>query len=184
MFIHAGDFCNLGSLGDVKSFNESLKLIKCRHKIIVAGNHDRAMEDNMSVEKELLSNAIYLRDESVVIEGVKFYGSPWQLPFNNWAFNRPEKELKKIFSLIPKDVDVLITHTAPYGIMDLAHGEHLGSVSLRKRIEQVKPKYCIFGHIHEGYGKYVDNKSKITYINASLIDGEYKNINKPWVLDI
>ena len=184
VFVHAGDFCNLGSLMDAKYFNDMLGKMKCQHKIVVAGNHDRALEDNIGIENELLSNAVYLRDKTITIEGIKFYGSPWQLPFNNWAFNKPEKELKKIFDLIPKDTDVLITHSPPYGIMDFVRGRHLGSVSLRKRIEQIKPRCCIFGHIHEGYGKYVDSKTGITYINASLIGGEFKEIHKPFEIII
>ena len=184
VLVVAGDFSNTGALVDAKSFNQMIATIKNKYKIIVAGNHDIAMESNMGMAKDLLSNAIYLMDEAIIIDGVKFYGTPWQLPFNDWAFNKPEKELKEIFSMIPSDTNVLISHSPPYGILDMAYGKHLGSKSLRDRVEKIKPKYHIFGHIHEGYGRHIDEQRGITYVNASLLDGNYRYTNKPWILKI
>jgi hypothetical protein len=64
-------------------------------------------------------DVIYLCDESTIIDGVKFYGSPVQPEFCNWAFNRRRgAELKKYWDKIPKDTDVLITHGPPAGILD------------------------------------------------------------------
>lgn len=34
-----------------------------------------------------LTNCTYLEDSGTVIEGIRFYGSPWQPEFFGWAFN-------------------------------------------------------------------------------------------------
>ena len=48
---------------------------------------------------------------------------------------------------------------------------------LMKKIEEIKPKICVFGHIHEGYGYVFDGNTH--YINASVLDGNYVYKNKP-----
>jgi hypothetical protein len=53
---------------------------------------------------------------------------------------------------------------------------------LRDRVEFVRPKLHIFGHIHSGYG--FKNKDGINYINASILDNNYKLINKPRIITI
>jgi Icc-related predicted phosphoesterase len=182
----AGDFCNSGSLKDVIVFNNWFSKLPCKYKIIVAGNHDVCFETNPSLTKPLLDKGIiYLQDEEVLIEGIKFYGSPWQLPFMNWAFNLPEDELEKKFFHIPLNVDILITHSPPYGILDNTPTKtNLGSRSLLKKVLQVKPRFHIFGHIHHGYGKYTDKANNITFINASLLDEDYKFVNEPIIIEI
>jgi len=103
----------------------------------------------------LLKNATcYLENSGVEIDGVKFWGSPWQPEFFNWAFNLPRgRRLAEIWALIPDDTEVLITHTPPYGILDrVDSGEHVGCEDLRRALQRVKPKVHVFGHIHEDRG--------------------------------
>ena len=84
------------------------------------------------------------------IDGVKFWGSPWQPAFYDWAFNVPRgRQLAEMWALIPDDTDVLITHTPPYGILDqVENGELVGCEDLREALLRVKPKLHVFGHIH------------------------------------
>lgn len=53
---------------------------------------------------------------------------------------------------IPDDTDILVTHTPPVGHGDLCcTGVRAGCVELLTTVQQrVKPKYHVFGHIHEG----------------------------------
>jgi hypothetical protein len=53
---------------------------------------------------------IYLNDSGVEIDGLKFWGSPVQPYFHNWAFNRIGDDICKHWELIPLDTDILITH--------------------------------------------------------------------------
>ncbi|MEY4540707.1 MAG: hypothetical protein RLZZ306_2464, partial [Bacteroidota bacterium] len=47
-----------------------------RHKIVIAGNHDLYFEAVPSVANLLITNAIYLNDSGIEIEGLKIWGSP------------------------------------------------------------------------------------------------------------
>ena len=54
---------------------------------------------------------------------------------------------------MPKQVDILITHCPPFGILDKANSnKNGGSKALQAISAHRKPKYHIFGHIHEGFG--------------------------------
>ena len=51
-------------------------------------------------------------------------------------------------------LDVLVTHSPPFGIHDGSDVAHTGFKILNTFIEQFKPKYLIHGHIHRSrFGK-------------------------------
>ena len=95
---------------------------------------------------------------------IHFSGSPWQPEFGGWAFNlkRGEECLRK-WNLIPEDTDVLITHSPPLGFGDLCStGTRAGCVDLLQSVQtRVKPKYHVYGHIHEGSKHRVNSASAI-----------------------
>jgi Icc-related predicted phosphoesterase len=67
---------------------------------------------------------------------------------------------------VPQDVDILVTHSPPFGILDTsAKGRHGGSKALREVTLSRKPKFHIFGHIHEGRGMEIINGIK--FLNVS-----------------
>ena len=180
----AGDFTNYGTKKDVKAFNEFLNSKDHNYKVIIAGNHDFLFDNNPELARSLLTNCIYLEDSSVEIEGVLIYGAPWQPWFYDWAFNLPRGEaLRNKWSLIPENTDILMTHGPPYG-----HGDKVinngpqGCVDLLDAIRNLKPKYHVFGHIHEGYG--ITKEGKIVCINASNVDVHYKPVNPVITFDI
>ena len=101
-------------------------------------------------------NRYYLEDQSLEIEGLNFYGSPWQPDFCNWAFNLPRGQpLADKWAMIPDNTDVLITHGPPHMILDqLENGERVGDEDLQQEVtRRVKPGLHVFGHIHSGYGR-------------------------------
>jgi Icc-related predicted phosphoesterase len=155
VLIHAGDLCRIGSLEELGAACEFIDSLPHRHKIIVAGNHDRAFEDQPAAARKLVEKLTYLEDKSCVIEGVNFYGSPWTPEFNEWAFNLPRGEaLAEKWALIPEQTDVLITHGPPFGIGDnsgFVPGRE-GCEALLQRVRQVRPKVHVFGHIHQNPG--------------------------------
>ncbi len=127
----------------------------------------------------------YLEDSVTTVMGVSIYGSPWQPEFFDWAFNATRgASLRAIWQKIPAGVDVLMTHGPPLGHGDMcSHGERAGCLDLLRVIQQrVKPKYHIFGHIHEGYG--VTSDGHTTYINASTCNLAYKPVQPPIVFDV
>lgn len=54
--------------------------------------------------------------------------------------------------MIPNDTDILVTHTPPIGHGDLCcSGVRAGCVELLTTVQKrVKPRYHVFGHVHEG----------------------------------
>ncbi|PSN41933.1 Metallophosphoesterase domain-containing protein 1 [Blattella germanica] len=143
--------------------------------------------------KDYLTNCIYLEDSEIILYGIKIYGTPCrsvdcfsrQPEFCKWAFNVPRgEECLKKWNKIPDDTDVLVTHTPPVGHGDLCcTGVRAGCVELLTTVQQrVKPKYHVFGHIHEGYG--ISSDGKIIYINASTCDISYLPNNPPVVFDV
>ena len=166
ILIHSGDATERGGIDEIAAFNEWLGTLPYKHKIFVAGNHDWLFERSPQFAPTMMTNAHYLLDSFVVVEGLKIYGSPWQPRFFDWAFNRIRgAEIRKHWDLIPDKVDILITHGPAYGILDrTVSDEVVGCKDLLKRIAEVKPAYHIFGHIHEGYGML--EKDGTVFINA------------------
>jgi len=183
ILVHAGDLTRHGTLDDVQEFNDFLGSLPHPHKIVIAGNHDICFEIYRKACEELLTNCVYLQDQEVIIDGIKFYGSPWQPWFYDWAFNLERgPEIRAKWDLIPENTDVLITHGPPYGLGDLtARGDSTGCQDLLEVIDQIKPKLHIFGHIHEGYG--MTSNRDTTFINASSTDQMYRLINPPIAFD-
>jgi Icc-related predicted phosphoesterase len=211
VLIHAGDCTNVGKPQQVKDFVEWFMNIKgFDSKIFIAGNHDFAFEKRhephhkgdfdwyhhlMNEENLSQSDVVYLEDGEFTIDSsefsrpIKFYGSPWQPEFYDWAFNLPRlgEELEKYWNMIPNDTDVLITHGPPNEIRDFVNNwrqpvRNVGCELLRFRVEQIKPLLHIFGHIHEAYG--VEYNKDILYVNASTCTEKYTPTNKPIIIDL
>jgi len=181
---------------ELHEFNRWLGRQPYEHRIVIAGNHDRIIEhDGAEQSRKIFTNAVYLQDSGCEIDGVKFWGSPWQPEFNNWAFNLPRgKELAEKWALIPDDIDVLITHGPPQGIFDECpawrpprrrgkNTENAGCADLMKAVQRVKPKVHCFGHIHEGGGS-VRSIDGTVYVNASICTGDYKPTNPPILVEV
>jgi len=188
ILIHAGDATIQGTIDEIVLFNEWFTNLPHPHKIFVAGNHDWLFETSNRLARTLLDSSIhYLEDSSVEIENLKIYGSPWQPRFFDWAFNLTRgTELAEKWRLIPGDTDILITHGPPFGILDEVPRqywiENTGCDELRKRIEQVRPRLHVFGHIHCGYGQ--TEKFGVQFVNASNCDESYEPVNSPIVIDL
>ena len=188
ILIHAGDATGRGTIAEIEEFNYWFAGQPHKHKILIAGNHDWLFETSNLTARRLLDNSIiYLEDSAVEIENLKFYGSPWQPRFYDWAFNLMRgAELAEKWKLIPNDTDVLITHGPPHGILDEVPRqyfvENTGCEELRKRVEKVRPKLHVFGHIHCGYGQ--TEQFGVNFINASNCNEEYEPVNAPFVVDL
>lgn len=186
VLVHAGDITKNGSVDAIRDFAAWMHEAPHKHKIVIAGNHDFCFEDERSSEAEEVlrqSGIIYLRDSGVTIEGVTFWGSPWQPWYHNWAFNLERgDEIAEKWRLIPDDTNVLITHGPPYDISDLTiDGLRVGCEELSKRIGHLHYlKLHIFGHIHEGYG--IVKLGGVTYANASICNVRYKPLNAPLII--
>ena len=189
MLIHSGDATLNGSEDEIEAFFRWFSSHPHKHKIFVAGNHDWLFETDAATASQLVAryDIKYLQDSSIMIDGLKIYGSPWQPRYYDWAFNLdPGPELNEKWKLIPDDTDILITHVPPKGILDFVRKklwvEKTGCRELRKRVQQVKPKLHVFGHIHSGYGQI--KKFGIKFVNACNCDESYEPVQSPIVIDL
>ncbi len=131
--------------------------------------------------KLFFTNAIYLENASVQIEGIRFWGSPYSVMFNNWSFMGNSDYLKHIWEYIPKNTDIVITHGPSFGILDAVNWEPQGCPELRKVIDEIKPKIHITGHIHECRGMF---KREFTeHINATIMNEAYNPTYNPILFD-
>lgn len=175
--------------------------------IFISGNHDNWLQSNEcgGVPDFDGQKLEYLCDSGTEFEGLKIWGSPWtaQFPGINpkcCAFTMPfgcdtEEHLMDQWRLIPTDTDILITHGPAYGILDgipqMHDGtiHHAGNKSLFSWLKYVgRPRYHIFGHIHEAYGQEeyfaTYNDKMMKSINCSHVNERYKPVNKPMSFEI
>jgi Icc-related predicted phosphoesterase len=193
ILVHAGDLTGRGYITEIENFMKWYDNINNYDtKVFIAGNHDFGFENDNEKVKGLLTGyktIEYLQDDLLMVGEdydtmIKIWGTPWQPEFHNWAFNLPRGEkLKEKWDMIPMNTDILITHGPPFGKLDYVpyDGVNVGCEELMKRVEEIKPKIHVFGHIHEGYGYVFDGNTH--YINAAVLNGRYEFRNKPITVD-
>ncbi|WEW55268.1 hypothetical protein PRK78_000697 [Emydomyces testavorans] len=179
VLIHAGDITNKGT---VKELDRSFKWIleaDFETKIIIAGNHDLLLDPKYNGNSELplkerywemmvkftadrsKSRIIYLNHEAEEIRltnpngprtAFRVFGSPYSPQLKNWGFGYCPEQGKTLWSDIPLDTDIVVTHTPPAGHLDAAKGKSVGCEHLRRRLWEVRPRLAVCGHIHESRG--------------------------------
>lgn len=184
ILIHAGDFTMFSkSAAAIEDFNEWLGGLSYRHVIVIPGNHEFFLEADAS-RRRMLSNATVLINEGVEILGLKIWGSPVTSLYGG-AFGRgSEGDRAKLYAQIPDDVDVLVTHGPPYGILDRTNqsAQPAGCRELLKRVGQIKPRLHVFGHIHGAYG--MQSADTTLFVNAALLGPDGDLHKSPTVLRI
>lgn len=185
VIVHAGDLTEGGTKRELMKFFKWFSNLPFKYKICIAGNHDFYLEhiSSKNLQQLIPKNVIYLKDSEVVINGIKFWGSPY-IPFQpNWAFTKTASAMEEHWDKIPKDVDVLITHTPPKGILDETSTEiEVGCPALKDEITKKQPPLHIFGHLHENYGKVTLQNT--TYINATSFFHHFQLANLPIQVEI
>jgi Icc-related predicted phosphoesterase len=183
----AGDLCPGKGLTNQfswldEAFRAWLALLPYRHVVATWGNHDWAGEYTSRIQ--LLRLPVHwLVDSGVVLEGVRFWGAPWTMPINHWAFMKPDHEASRHWDKIWDDADVVVVHGPPFGVGDLTtHGDRPGSRSLRARLEVVQPQLAVFGHIHEAFGRSMQPGG--VWANVSSCNRRYELANPPQVFEV
>jgi Icc-related predicted phosphoesterase len=164
-----------------EDFRRWLAAVPARKIVFVAGNHDLVFEKEPdSVPRDL--PATYLQDSGIEWEGLRIWGTPWQPWFFDWAFNLYEPALVEKWALIPDDTDILVVHGPPHsygdGVPEVDGVRRTGSPGLLSRIQQVRPKLVVFGHIHEGRGEWRVGDSMLA--NVTILDEKYRHVYEPW----
>ena len=160
ILICAGDACEGFNPADLQDFFAWYTSIPAQLRIFVPGNHDFIFNQDPIRARNLISGGvIYLENEGMEFDGIKFYSVP----------ARPY--LKTPVS-IPNDVDFLITHGPAYSHLD----RDQGCKQLFLAVASARPKYHIFGHVHE---EGIQRKAMLggtTYINVSYFEELRRNL--------
>lgn len=162
-----------------------LRYLRLTYKniIFIGGNHDFFFQAIMAsgVVKGLPHGVHYLNETSIEIDGVKFYGTPWNCT-KGWAFYLDETGYYDKLKEVPSDIDVFITHGPPLGLS--MPGFHYCSYALRdwlnEKAQHLKAVIC--GHVHEAYGLYTFGKVPVHVVSTK--DRNYRSVNKAVIIDI
>lgn len=190
ILISCGDYSFRGEREVVIDYHEWLSEQPASHIISVNGNHELEIEKDYPIIKALVEAICprihMLQQESIVIDGIKLYGDATTPYFFNWAWNagrtpaeaaiHSKPYIKHEWDKIPDDVNILVTHSPPYGILDKVKPTKDG-VGCNHLLERVKSlpalKVHAFGHLHLDGGKSVVEDG-ITFINAAICNDDYK----------
>lgn len=169
------------------------KKLPCDKVLFIAGNHECGFYKQRGQYRELFpedNKITYLEDDLYIYEKdskqYSIYGTPWCQIFGRWAYMLPDEQLEKIYLGIPHNIDILMTHDAPYGVSDIllqkdcpwANGEHIGNKPLREAILKRKPKINVHGHLHSTSHEF-ELLGDTKVINCSLKDEFYNPIYSP-----
>lgn len=181
VFIHAGDIAPCVTLlGNIESVHVSfpatqaeiaeaqmkwyadtfvpwINSINAKRKVIIPGNHDLATERFLYRFQNLMdANRIdLLLCSSVDVPNVGIiYGTPYIVPVGRWAWMAPDNNREYLFSLVPQEVDILISHSPPYGICDEVNpGTNIGIPEMNKEFFASRSIGMVLcGHCHESGG--------------------------------
>jgi Icc-related predicted phosphoesterase len=185
VIIHCGDVTRYGNRDGLREFAKAFSQCKATHKIAIAGNHDACFEKH-SIESNAImarENIIYLENDGITLDGVKFWGMPWTPVYGIWSFMADEDLLMEKWARVPKDTDIIISHGPPRNILDeTVDGDRVGSFEHRFAVSHIRPRLNVFGHIHEAYG--MQHFVGVDYINCSILNEKYVATNEPVVYEL
>jgi len=169
ILIHAGDLTNNGQPSELKKALTWLREARYDVKIVVAGNHDLSLDEQYANQRDEATELrralredggiVYLEHESVTVNlkgrEISIFGSPFSIAAGEkqWAFQYPASQAESLWSAIPSDTAILITHTPPTGHLDASeHWIRGGCPALLGALLRTKPLLHVCGHCHEGRG--------------------------------
>ena len=158
MLVCAGDVCNGGNGGQLDDFYAWFAAQPAKYKLFVPGNHDLPFDLNPKLAALYIPQSVtYVESGGFRLGGIHFH----VLPVRPWMHSQ---EAPQFF---PRNVDVLVTHGAPLGILDT--NAHLGCKILRNIVDKTQPKIHIFGHCHEN-GNQKTTIGNTTFYNVAIAE--------------
>lgn len=163
--IGAGDFCAMR-----RRLDATIAILSAIDKptVLVPGNGESF--DELQVACKNWASAHVLHGTGVTIAGISFWGVGGGIPvtpFGAWSYDFTEVEAETLLAS-PHAVDVLITHSPPYGAVDTtSHGNSIGSYAIRTVIEEQSPELVVCGHVHDCAGQSAEI-GLTTVINAGF----------------
>ncbi len=157
------------SCGDLKSEYLSF-LVTMGHAplLYVHGNHDTGY-DRFPPE-----GCDCIEDSIVTINGIRILGLGGCLRYHPGAYQYTESEMRRRIKRLrfklwrSGGVDIVVTHSPPYGLGDAEDPAHRGFECFVELIEKYRPKYFLHGHVHLNYG--INVKRECEYQGTKIIN--------------
>jgi Icc-related predicted phosphoesterase len=185
--IHCGDFTHIGRKNEVEEFvNWFSAQSQATYRICVAGNHEFALDIGHKYYNAEVAGAFhaavakdpfmhYLENQSIVLDGIKFFGSPYSSRFGDWGFGVSEQEMAAMCDMIPEDTDIVITHGPAHMMRDWVPyrgGVNTGSNVLADRLGRLHVNLHLCGHIHPSRGFACKNQT--LHVNAACVNDNHE----------
>lgn len=176
MLVHAGDFTEFGDRADEETFVRWFSDQSYEHKIVIYGNHEIGFDQQrrMRFREDCFQRGItVMSNERQDVGGLTIC-----------ALGFPVNQLQPgtdRYNGLTDDVDVLISHVPPKGILDESiDGSNYGDTLLRQALRRSSPDLHLFGHVHASYGRV--EQQGTTYINAALKHDD--ELDEPFVVQV
>lgn len=134
--------------------------------ILVPGNAESYEELHEACK--VWPTAVVLHGNAIERDGITYFGIGGGIPvtpFGSWSYDFSEEEAEQLLMDCPEN-GILISHSPPYGILDLSSGgQHLGSKTVRRVIDEKSPHLVVCGHIHESGGR-MEKLGRTAVVNA------------------
>jgi len=148
--------------------------------LYVRGNHDPRVEYGKSGPLYGPRGAIDLHNRVVVLNELIFAGFEGSLPYKEGPFLYSQSEMwHYVLGMVPRllwkklvygrYIDVVITHSPPFGIHDKDSNIHGGYKAFRWLIKTFKPAYFFHGHIHI----YTEDETAETVVGQTKVINTY-----------
>ena len=196
VFVHCGDltFQSNGGLKALRSFNEWIKRLSHKYKIVIGGNHDRMLSSMQyqDVKQNLLSDCIYLENDSYVISefnDLSIFGCPWS-PKSSSDNNAFQQVNKSLLNINKQTIDILVGHSdMSYLDRYKYKKENKLKTEIMTAIKESNVCMHLCGHFHERYGakirsNFFKNGGDLMVLNCSSLDGRYVPLHCPIVFDV
>lgn len=196
VLIHAGDLMYTGLPDEFSSRVDSFAALNYKSKLYVPGNHDYHLQNYEGLARAELRNKAKVKTVGTrpdfarhrLPNGMQMLGIPYVTGINGWAFCRDEEWLLEYLRSLDFDnnyCEVVVSHAPMYQVLDAvsAH-EHVGGMALNRWYYGLKKKPLVWicGHIHESYGRQLNEDT--AFYNVAMCDRMYEQSNAPMVIDL
>ena len=127
----------------------------------VYGNHDKSFEYTASGTRRITpAGCVPLGGRAIVFNGLILAGLDGSIRYNNegqYQFTQAEMDRKALRLALRlllnrlhygRWLDILVTHSPPFGVGDGPDTAHIGFRALNTLIHRFKPHYLLHGHQH------------------------------------
>lgn len=205
LLLHAGDHTEDGTPEQLERAARWLNQIASQYKygcVTIAGNHDKPLDTetfgNSETKRLFIGDKItLLNHESLKVAGLTIFGSPYvplspkrqkmpaSDPMRLQGFNRDDTRLTALYEQIPDNIDILMTHTPAFGLLDtspfyggkarptpIAIGSKVLGDWWSKRRASQRPSLHVFGHEHDSRGFFQSSELGVLFCNTASVNGD------------